>query len=121
MKTLRWRITLAVLWLSLLFNIERFDFDTGTTVNLASSFYILAAFTTAVFLLLPMKRLAIADYLGLTIETVSRSFTALARLGVIEMLGVGAVRIVSMPALRDIAEARQPPSVSAPTNGLRQR
>lgn len=56
MKSLRWRITLAVLWLSLLFNIERFDFDTGTTVNLASSFYILVAFTTAVFLLLPMKR-----------------------------------------------------------------
>ncbi len=56
--------------------------------------------------LLPMKRLAIADYLGLTIETVSRTFTTLARLGVIEMIGVGAVRIVSMSALRDTAGGR---------------
>lgn len=56
MKAMRWRITLAVLWLSLLFNIERFDFDKGTTVNLASSFYILAAIATAVFLLVPMQR-----------------------------------------------------------------
>ncbi|MBV9835404.1 MAG: helix-turn-helix domain-containing protein [Alphaproteobacteria bacterium] len=56
--------------------------------------------------LLPMKRLAIADYLGLTIETVSRSFTGLARLGVIEMVSVGAVRIVSMADLRDVAEGR---------------
>jgi CRP/FNR family transcriptional regulator len=55
---------------------------------------------------LPMKRLAIADYLGLTIETVSRSFTALARQGVIEMISVGAVRIASMAALRDIADGR---------------
>lgn len=56
MKSMRWRITLAVLWLSLVFNIERFDFEKGTTVNLASSFYILVAVVTAVFLLVPMQR-----------------------------------------------------------------
>jgi CRP/FNR family transcriptional regulator len=56
--------------------------------------------------LLPMKRLAIADYLGLTIETISRTFTNLARMGVIELVSVGTVRIVSMPALRDIAGGR---------------
>jgi GGDEF domain-containing protein len=39
-----------------LFNIERFDFDKGTTVNLASSFYVLAAAATALFLLIPLGR-----------------------------------------------------------------
>jgi GGDEF domain-containing protein len=52
---MRWRVALTVLWLSLLFNIERFDFDKGTNVNLASSFYVLAIAATALFLLIPMK------------------------------------------------------------------
>lgn len=56
MKSMRWRIALTVLWLSLLFNIERFDFEKGANVNLASSFYILAAVTTALFLVVPMRR-----------------------------------------------------------------
>lgn len=55
---------------------------------------------------LPMRRLAIADYLGLTIETVSRTFTNLARAGVIEMVDVSTVRIVSMFALRHAAGGR---------------
>lgn len=52
---------------------------------------------------LPMRRAAIADHLGLTVETVSRAFTGLARSGVIEMMSPGAVRIASMPALRHAA------------------
>ena len=55
MKSMRWRIALTILWLSLLFNIERFDFEKGTNVNLASSFYVLAAATTMLFLLVRMK------------------------------------------------------------------
>src|SRR5829696_5174136 len=57
MKLMRWKVTLAVLWLSLLFNIERLDFDKGTTLNLASFFYILTAVSAALFLLVPMSRL----------------------------------------------------------------
>src|SRR5215216_2153407 len=56
MKVMRWKVTLAVLWLSLLFNIERLDFDKGTTLNLASSFYVLSAVSAALFLLVPMNR-----------------------------------------------------------------
>ncbi len=58
MKAMRWKIALVILWLSLLFNIERFDFDKGANVNLASSFYILAVVAAALFLLVPMKRRA---------------------------------------------------------------
>jgi CRP/FNR family transcriptional regulator len=54
-------------------------------------------------IMLPMRRIAIADYLGLTVETVSRTFTALARAGVIVMAGPGTVHIASMPALRRLA------------------
>jgi hypothetical protein len=54
MKSMRWKIALVVLWLSLLFNIERLDFDQGATLNLASSFYILVALSSALFLLVPM-------------------------------------------------------------------
>jgi GGDEF domain-containing protein len=56
MKLMRWKVTLAVVWLSLLFNIERLDFDNGPMLNLASSFYVLAAVSAALFLLVPMSR-----------------------------------------------------------------
>jgi len=55
MKSMRWKITLVVLWLSLLFNIERLDFDQGATLNLASSFYVLVAASAALFLVVPMN------------------------------------------------------------------
>jgi hypothetical protein len=51
---MRWKITLVVLWLSLLFNIERLDFDQGATLNLASSFYVLVAASATLFLVVPM-------------------------------------------------------------------
>jgi len=55
---------------------------------------------------LPMRRQAIADYLGLTIETVSRTFTNLARSGVIEMIDTSTLRIASMFALRHASGCR---------------
>jgi pimeloyl-ACP methyl ester carboxylesterase len=48
---------------------------------------------------LPMKRGEIADYLGLTIETVSRQFTALRKDGVIILEGQ---RHVQVPNLADL-------------------
>ena len=42
---------------------------------------------------LPLTREAMADYLGLTIETVSRQITALRRDGIIEMAGKRAVTL----------------------------
>ncbi len=50
------------------------------------------------FVALPMTRQDIADHLGLTIETVSRSFGTLKRLGVIEMRGAGKVRVTDPTA-----------------------
>jgi GGDEF domain-containing protein len=56
MKSMRWKIALSVLWLSLLFNIERLDFDKGTNVNLTSSFYVLATVAAILFLVVAMSR-----------------------------------------------------------------
>ena len=47
---------------------------------------------------IPMTRLDMADYLGLTIETVSRTFTKLEREGVIDIVSRGV-------CLRDAARA----------------
>ncbi len=46
------------------------------------------------FLVLPMCRRDIGDYLGLSMETVSRSFTALREMGRIELKGAERFRIV---------------------------
>ncbi|MEQ8665623.1 MAG: Crp/Fnr family transcriptional regulator [Rhodospirillales bacterium] len=53
---------------------------------------------------LPLSRADIADFLGLTIETVSRQFTRLRNQGVIEKLDGRNIRIPSLDALREIAE-----------------
>jgi len=53
---------------------------------------------------LPMSRSEIADYLGLTTETVSRTFTSLKKQGLIELLDDKRVRLSRMSALREIAE-----------------
>jgi len=53
---------------------------------------------------LPMSRIDIADYLGLTIETVSRVFTKLKERGIVRLPGLRSVVVVKKPALRDLSE-----------------
>ena len=53
---------------------------------------------------LPLSRADIADFLGLTIETVSRQFTRLRNQGVIAKLDGRKIRIPDLGALREIAE-----------------
>lgn len=52
---------------------------------------------------LPLTREAIADYLGLTLETVSRQFSALRRAGVIVLESRRTVRVPRIAALLDAA------------------
>lgn len=52
----------------------------------------------------PMSRADIADYLGLTTETVSRTFTQLKTSGVISLLEGNRIQINDMDQLIDIAE-----------------
>jgi CRP/FNR family transcriptional regulator, anaerobic regulatory protein len=54
---------------------------------------------------LTMTRSDIADFLGLTTETVSRTFTGLRGEGLIELDGTTLVRVRDRDALRQIAEA----------------
>jgi CRP/FNR family transcriptional regulator, anaerobic regulatory protein len=58
----------------------------------------------ATTLALPMSRQDIADYLGLTIETVSRTFTKLEREGVIEIIS-GGVRLLDAARAEALAAA----------------
>ena len=53
---------------------------------------------------LPMSRQDIADYLGLTIETVSRAFTQLQGAGLIEMTGCRSVHFCRPHALETLCE-----------------
>jgi len=52
---------------------------------------------------LPMTRSDIADYLGLTIETVSRTFSALKKKGLIELQDTTHVHLVDRDKLEEIA------------------
>jgi len=52
---------------------------------------------------LPMSRIDIADYLGLTIETVSRSFSKLRQKGIIRLSSMRSVEFVRPQCLRDMA------------------
>ncbi len=54
---------------------------------------------------LMMTRQDIADYLGLTIETVSRAFSRLKREGVIEMISAHTVEILDMDKVMELALA----------------
>ncbi|WP_138378887.1 Crp/Fnr family transcriptional regulator [Luteithermobacter gelatinilyticus] len=53
---------------------------------------------------LPMSRVDIADYLGITVETVSRTISTLKRLGLIEVSQSWMVNLKDKERLRDIAE-----------------
>jgi CRP/FNR family transcriptional regulator, anaerobic regulatory protein len=53
---------------------------------------------------LPMSRSDIADYLGLTIETVSRTLTRLRKQGLIELLDEKQIRLSKQHELGEIAE-----------------
>ena len=53
---------------------------------------------------LPMSRSDIADYLGLTTETVSRTVTLLRKQELIELIDDKRIRLSKMSTLREIAE-----------------
>jgi CRP/FNR family nitrogen fixation transcriptional regulator len=53
---------------------------------------------------LPMSRMDIGDYLGLTIETVSRVFTRLKDKGVIRLLNLRSIEIIKHDALHNMSE-----------------
>ena len=56
---------------------------------------------------LPLKRMEIADFLGLTIETVSRQITKLRKSGVIELENNRTVIVPSLPKLQAACENEQ--------------
>jgi CRP/FNR family nitrogen fixation transcriptional regulator len=53
---------------------------------------------------LPMSRMDIGDYLGLTLETVSRVFSKLKETGVIRLPDARSVEIVKWDALRNMTK-----------------
>jgi CRP/FNR family transcriptional regulator, nitrogen fixation regulation protein len=54
---------------------------------------------------LPMMRADIADYLGMTFETVSREMTKLRETGIIELVGLRRFTIIRPSALQNLAHA----------------
>lgn len=72
------------------------------------------------FVKLPMSRMDIGDYLGLSMETVSRSFGKLVEAGLIEIPSRGQISLKDGDALNEIAEgfdrpAMPPAAVSIPS------
>ena len=65
-------------------------------------------------IVLPMARGDIADYLGLSVETVSRSLTSLARDGLIRIIGATRVIIHDQAVLRAVATAQVQPRPGPP-------
>lgn len=66
---------------------------------------------------LPMSRADIADYLGLSLETVSRIFTGFKRRGLIDLAGRRGVRLIDRGTLRAVSNAThndRPAVVRAP-------
>jgi CRP/FNR family transcriptional regulator len=59
---------------------------------------------------LPMTRTDIADYLGLTLETVSRTMSQFRRDGLITSLDRSAVRIVDLPTIEYLADCAEAPT-----------
>lgn len=55
-------------------------------------------------LYLPMKRCDIADFLGLTIETVSRNFTRLKTAGIIQLVSNSEIKVVRQLDLEAVAD-----------------
>ena len=53
---------------------------------------------------LPMTRADIGDFLGLTIETVSRTFTKLKTLGLIELPQSNRVKLIDIDELESLAD-----------------
>jgi len=56
---------------------------------------------------LAMTRADIADYLGLTVETVSRNITKLKMMRIISLPSLGVVSILDLARLRDLAESEE--------------
>jgi CRP-like cAMP-binding protein len=63
-------------------------------------------------LFLPMPRSDIADYLGLTPETVSRVFTRFTRQGLIAIRNRRYVKLLAMGSLQSLAEGLSAPSAT---------
>ncbi|HZP75868.1 MAG TPA: helix-turn-helix domain-containing protein [Pseudolabrys sp.] len=78
----------------------------GSVAAFLLDFDIRAAIRSAAtdVLALPMPRADIADYLGITHETVSRIFTSFRKRGLIALTGLRGVRLLDREALRALAE-----------------
>ncbi|MEM9059344.1 MAG: helix-turn-helix domain-containing protein [Pseudomonadota bacterium] len=61
------------------------------------------ALTSGIDVAIPLTREAIAEFLGLTIETVSRQFTSLRRDGVIDLPDKRSFRIADLATLQELA------------------